>query len=113
MDKQETMQTIEQLNREEEEARKQFFDTHKDQPTLYETVVKFEYKMSGTRGLKGVALQERLEVVQESVGPNGTYATCRRRDPATGEIVSIGWYPLSFMEKIEKPQKRQKFLSLF
>lgn len=110
-DKKEAKETIAALMKEEDEARKEFFDTYKDKPVLHEAIVKFEYKMSGTRGLKGVSLDERLEVVEEGVGTNGTYATCRRRDPNTGEILSIGWYPLSFMEKVEKP--RQKFLGLF
>ena len=112
MDQKEAKETIEQLRKEEEKERKQFFDSHKDLPTLHESVVKFEYKMSGTRGLKGVRMNDRLEVLEEGVGPNGTYAICRRRD-ATGAIVSIGWYPLSFQQKIEQKKPRRKLLGLF
>jgi hypothetical protein len=113
MDRQEAKATVAKLQKEEEEERRLFFESHKDLPTLHVTRVKFEYKMSGTRGLKGVSLNEHLEVVDEGVGPNGTYATCRRRNDA-GEIVSIGWYPLSFMEKIEsKTARPKKFLGLF
>ena len=110
-DRQHAQSTINELRQAEEEARRVFFEQHKELPVLYEAVVKFEYKMSGTRGLKGVKLYDRLQVLEEGVGPNGTYATCRRIDANTGEITSIGWYPLSFMEKVEKPRK--KFLGLF
>lgn len=110
-DRQHAQSTINELRQAEEEARQVFFEQHKDLPVLHETVVKFEYKMSGTRGLKGVKLHDRLQVLEEGVGPNGTYATCRRIDANTGDILSIGWYPLSFMEKVEKPRK--KFLGLF
>lgn len=111
MDRTEAKKAISELQQAEDMARKEFFEQYKDKPILHECIVKFEYKMSGTRGLKGVSLNDRLEVLEEGVGPNGTYATCRRRD-AAGNIASIGWYPLSFMEKVEK-KPRKKFLGMF
>jgi hypothetical protein len=67
--------------------------------------------MSGLMGIRGVSLNQKLEVLEEGVGPKKAYATCRRRDAGTGEIQSIGWYPIGFMEKVKKP--RRKILGLF
>lgn len=114
MDHSQAQSAVAELREAEDKARQEFYEAHKDLPVLHETVVKFEYKMSGTRGLKGVSLNDRLEVLEEGVGPNGTYATCRKRDENTGAIASIGWYPLSFMEKVEQAQRpKRKFLGLF
>lgn len=108
LDRTEARKTVAELQQSEDEARRGFYDQYKDQPVLHECIVRSEYKMSGTRGLKGVSLDDRLEVVEEGVGPNGSYAVCRRRDVA-GNIASIGWYPVSFMEKVP----RKKFLGIF
>ena len=113
LDRQQAADAVAELQTAERAARMEFYQQHETLPTLYETTVKFEYKMSGTRGLKGVVLGDRLEVLQDGVGPNGTYATCRKRD-AAGNITSIGWYPVSFMEKVKSTApSRKKFWGIF
>lgn len=115
MDRRQAQSTVAELHQAEVAARHSFYQAHVDSPVLDECIVKFEYKMSGTRGLQGVRLHDRLEVVEQGVGPNASYATCRKRNDK-GEITSIGWYPLSFMEKLDKEGRqhtRKKFLGLF
>ena len=65
--------------------------------------------MGGTHGLENVNVGMTLQVLQEHVGPKGTYHLCRTVDPATREVLSIGWYPTGFMENLEPQKKRKGF----
>jgi hypothetical protein len=134
---QETQRLLTQLKNEEVEQRRRLLEEWKDAPALYETMVHMKYKgMGGTKGLRGVAVQDRLEVLQDNVGPGKTYSLCRKRittptppaqnssssssssssgsgsgsgssssSEADNNNIAIGWFPTSFMTKIESQQK--------
>lgn len=112
-EKQEANRLIAKLKNEEIEQRKRLLDEWKDAPALHETIVHMKYKMGGTNGLRGVVVNDHLEVLQENVGPGKTYCLCRKRTPQQNssdseEIIDIGWYPTSFMTKIESKQTKAK-----
>lgn len=78
-----------------------------DSPTLFVAQCKVEYRgMGGTHGLKGLQLNQKVEVVEANVGPNKEYHLCRLRradssDEAADSIESIGWYPVKFLKEVE------------
>jgi hypothetical protein len=78
----------------------------RDQPALYECIIRHEYKnMGGSHGLVGVVVGDVVQVLQQGVGPNQQYNLCRipRQRTIDGEEeppVAIGWYPMAFMEQI-------------
>uniref|UniRef100_A0A7S0AZ76 Uncharacterized protein n=1 Tax=Minutocellus polymorphus TaxID=265543 RepID=A0A7S0AZ76_9STRA len=74
-------------------------------PSLFQcrvmTVPKY---FDGTKSLMGVEVGDVVEVLEEQVGPGGTYNLCRlvRQEEDKKEIiVSVGWYPMSCLEKIK------------
>lgn len=93
---------MDQLVHETEEKRRQLFQEWKDSKTLFRCKIHEEYKaMGGSHGLQGVRRDDVVEVLQEGVGPGGYYNLCRTRTKG-GAIDSIGWYPISYMQKIRK-----------
>jgi hypothetical protein len=78
----------------------------RDQPALYECIIRREYKnMGGSHGLVGVAVGDVVQVLQQGVGPNLQYNLCRvPRQRTIGDeeeqAEAIGWYPMAFMEQI-------------
>lgn len=66
----------------------------------------------GTKSLMGVQVGDIVDVLEERVGPGGTYNLCRfvaqpgmegsssnkRKD---SDVISVGWYPMSCLEKIK------------
>lgn len=101
------------LQKEEAEQRRKLLEEFKDAPTLYTAVVHMKYKMGGTKGLRGIVLNDELEVLQEGVGPEKAYCLCRIKRTTTGKngettttTIAVGWYPTSFMTKIEEKTKR-------
>jgi hypothetical protein len=92
---------------QEVEARKraEIFEMYKDKPVLYHAKVIFKYQMSGTHGLKSVKLGDTLQVLEEGVGPGQGYSMCRKRNEESGEVASIGWYPVTFVERIQPKRK--------
>lgn len=107
-----------QLSREEAEFRAQLVDEWKDKPTLLHTKAIFKYQMGGLMGLRDIQIGDTMEVLEQETGPNKLYALCRTRTE-DGDIASIGWYPMEFMEEIvtqatkETKAPRKKFLGLF
>ena len=97
-DRQEAKQIMASI--QEEQAQKQIalFDKHKNTPSLFECTVKIAYKMGGTHGLKDVKEGQVVQVLEQAVGPQGHYNLCRTVDEQ-GNPVSIGWYPISYLEK--------------
>lgn len=82
----------------------------KDQPALFNCVIRREYKqMGGSYGLRGILVGDIVEVLEEAIGPDKHYNLCRiqKDDGSGGNEEQIGWFPMSFMEKIEekKPNK--------
>ena len=107
---------IAQLAKEEQEQRQALLEEWKEKPSLFSAKAVIEYKMGGTMGLRGVDVGDVMEVIQEHVGPNKGYYLCRTRDSLTGEVSAVGWYPRSFMEKVDssqQPAEKSKFLGLF
>jgi hypothetical protein len=113
-EEQEVNRLITKLKNEEVEQRRRMLEEWKDAPALYEAIVHRKYKgLGGTKGLRGVRVQDRLEVLQENVGPGKTYSLCRRKQAKSNDSseteaeISIGWFPTSLMSKIEsKPKDR-------
>jgi len=101
--------TVQQMQAETEYKRQALLTKYQDVPTLLRCVVRHEYKMGGSHGLSTkVQLGQVLEVLQEGVGPGQAYNVCRVRDAETGQVVSVGWYPMAFLEPIvEKEEKKE------
>mmetsp|Transcript_17100 Transcript_17100/g.37296 ORF Transcript_17100/g.37296 Transcript_17100/m.37296 type:complete len:187 (-) Transcript_17100:138-698(-) len=60
----------------------------------------------GTKSLMGVKVGDIVDVLEERVGPGGTYNLCRYVDVEGGkgessDVISVGWYPMSCLEKIK------------
>ena len=82
----------------------------KDQPALFNCIIRREYKqMGGSYGLHDVMVGDVVEVLEEGIGPDKHYNLCRiqKDDGSGGKEDQIGWFPMSFMEKMEqkKPNK--------
>ena len=121
-DRQDASNMVQFIKEEQRVKRKQLFEQYKDAPTKFYCVVRERYQMGGTHGLKGngdwmepgenktksseegVHVGDILEVLEEGVGPDGHYNMCRKRDESSGRVVSVGWYPIAYMEK--HPGKR-------
>lgn len=98
---QEAQAKTRQLAKEEEEFRQTLQQEWQDKPALFLVKAIIKYQMGGTMGLRNVTVGDVLQVLQENVGPNqGYYLCCTRNDD--GEMISIGWYPTSFVEKIHE-----------
>jgi hypothetical protein len=52
LDRREAHQAVAELQRGEAETRRTFYEDWKDKPTLFETVVRFEYKVSDDAGYR-------------------------------------------------------------
>jgi len=104
-DRREAGNMVAYIDHEQRLKRLQLREEHKDKPALFDCIVRKEYKMGGTHGLKGAKLDDVLEVLEERVGPNGHYNLCRRRDADTGEVLSVGWYPIAYLEKVDSRSK--------
>lgn len=60
----------------------------------------------GTKSLMGVKVGDVVDVLEERVGPGGTYNLCRfvQVEGDKGESsdsISVGWYPMSCLEKVK------------
>jgi adenosine/AMP kinase len=101
----------------EEEARQKRFELlekHRNDPTLFKCAVRKIYKMGGSHSLMHVELNDVIEVLQEGVGPDQVYNLCRKMNTLdTGvngqqqqqQVLSIGWYPIQYLEKVREPKK--------
>lgn len=96
-DRQNASNMVGMIQEEQRLKRHQLLEESKDKPVLFECVVREAYKMGGTHGLEGVAVGDVVEVLEEAVGPSKYYNLCRFKKD--GELVSVGWYPISFLEK--------------
>ena len=69
-------------------------------PSLFVcTVRKKAMNLDGFKCLTGVEVGDEVEVLQEKVGPGEMYNLCRKLDE-NGQIMSIGWFPTQFLEKL-------------
>ena len=92
---------------ETRQKRRVLLEKYKDAPTLFECVIRTEYKMGGSQGLKGAKVNDTVQVLEEAVGPGKYYNLCRMT--VDGEV-SIGWYPISFMEKVVPEHQTRRWL---
>lgn len=100
-DRQDAGVAVAQIEDEQRRKRMELFEAYRDEPSVFRCVVRQEYKMGGSHGLKGVKVDDILDVLEEGVGPGKYYNMCRRTDPETGNALSVGWYPIAFLEKME------------
>ena len=83
----------------------------REQPALFHCIVRRAYKnMGGSYGLQNVHVGDVVEVLEEGVGPNKHYNLCRIRkknlDDDDDSEEQIGWFPISYMEKLELAPQR-------
>ena len=83
------------------------------QPAKYQCkVLRIEPSLlDGTHMLRGIAVGDLVDVLEENVGPSSQYHLCRRRQDRRGWSRqkksnsegdgSIGWYPVQFLQKVE------------
>jgi len=109
VDRQDAGYHVAVIEREQRRARQKLLEEWRDSPALFVCTARQEYKgMGGTHGLKNVRLGDRIDILQERVGPGGHYNLCRLRRARPGEDgadVSVGWYPIAFLEK-EMPKSK-------
>lgn len=105
--KQEVTDAVQDIRQQVEEKRREMMQQYHDSPTLFKCKVVEEYKMGGSHGLTNVKIGDVVEILQENVGSGDYYHLCRTRDAETAEVVSIGWYPHSYMKPIEESRKRR------
>ena len=75
-------------------------------PSLFQCRVMAVPKyFDGTKSLMGVEVGDIVDVLEEQVGPGGTYNLCRlvgqEKDKQQESVISVGWYPMSCLEKIK------------
>ena len=64
-------------------------------------VLRIESSLDGTHVLRGIAVGDVVDVLEENVGPNSHYHLCRRhRGGHQHNDGSIGWYPIQFLQKV-------------
>jgi hypothetical protein len=92
----------------EEDARQKRLDIleeHRNDPTLFLCVARKVYKMGGSHSLMFVNQDDILQVLDEGIGPDNLYNLCRKMTPDGQQVVSIGWYPVQYLEKVAPPKK--------
>lgn len=95
------------IEEKEEQAEK------KQREALFQCVIRRIPEMfDGPRCLTGVRTGDVVDVIEENVGPGGTYNLCRRtrekEDTKSGleggdNNLFIGWFPISCLEKLSTP----------
>lgn len=80
-----------------------------NQPALFHCTIRRAHKnMGGSYGLKNVRVGDVVEVLEEGVGPDRHYNLCRihkNNSDNDGATEQIGWFPISYMEKLEPAPK--------
>jgi hypothetical protein len=92
----------------EEDARQKRLDIleeHRNDPTLFHCIARKVYKMGGSHSLMHVEQDDVLQVLAEGIGPDNLYNLCRKMTPDGQQVVSIGWYPVQYLEKVAPPKK--------
>jgi hypothetical protein len=71
---------------------------HKKKP-LFDCIVRAKVmNFDGYKCLTGVSVGDRVQVLEENVGPGKLYTLCRRVDE-NGSVLSLGWYPTNCLAK--------------
>jgi hypothetical protein len=91
------------------QKRLEILELHKNDPTLFNCVVRKVYKLQGSHSLMHVEQDDIVQVLEEGVGPDNLYNLCRKMqmtsDGQEQQVVSIGWYPVQYLEKMAEPKK--------
>jgi hypothetical protein len=103
-EKLEALDMINQVREETLQKRAQLLADSKDKPILFTCVVREQYGMGGSHGLENVKKGDLVEVVEEAVGPDQYYNLCRTRN-SDGDVLSVGWYPIGYLEKVKATKK--------
>lgn len=121
---------IQQIVISAQQQRELLYQQYSTAPILYQCQVMQYYKMGGSHGLYNVQLQDIVDVLVEHVGPKQAYHLCRfirppndkvdmdsnssRSDEKTtmtihtndnGDIIELGWYPISHLQRYTPPPK--------
>ena len=90
--------------KEEERVRKEMIDKYKTSSVLFQCEVMVAFPLDGQKGLQGAELGDILDVLEEGVGPDGSYNLCR----FSGDKVKhgfhagqIGLYPARCLKKLD------------
>jgi hypothetical protein len=107
------------------QQRQFLYDQYSNTPLIYQCKVVKYYKMSGSHGLYNIKLNDVVDVLVEQVGPQQLYHLCRFvHRPSdednvdtndtdriivkneNGDIIELGWYPITHLEKINMQQSK-------
>lgn len=70
-------------------------------PTLFECIVRKQpLNLDGNKCLTGVNVGDKVQVLEEKVGPSGMYNLCRSVDDK-GAAIAVGWFPTQCLEKVK------------
>jgi len=88
----------------QEEVRKEMLLKYKDSKSLFQCEVMVAFPLDGEKGLQGVEQGNILDIIEESVGPDGAYNVCRfTGDKIKGGLKAgqVGWYPSRCLKKVD------------
>jgi hypothetical protein len=90
------------------QKRLEILELHRNDPTIFQCIVRKVYKMEGSHSLMHVDQDDIVEVLEEGIGPDNLYNLCRKMQTTPDgeqQVVSIGWYPVQYLEKVAPPKK--------
>ena len=94
------------MAKERSEGHTLSLEEESSKPSLFQCRVMAVPKyFDGTKSLMGVEVGDVVDVLEEQVGPGGTYNLCRlvrqENDKKQESVISVGWYPMSCLEKLK------------
>lgn len=94
------------MAKERSEGHTLSLEEESSKPSLFQCRVMAVPKyFDGTKSLMGVEVGDVVDVLEEQVGPGGTYNLCRlvrqENDEKQESIIRVGWYPMSCLEKVK------------
>jgi hypothetical protein len=105
-DRQEASDAAAMIVEETKQKRRELLEKSRNVPHKFTCEICTEFdKMGGSHGLKDLKLGDVVEVLEEGVGPGNGYNLCRIRSQS-GEVDAVGWFPMSYMKKIQVARKR-------
>jgi hypothetical protein len=90
------------------QKRLEILELHRNDPTIFQCIVRKVYKMEGSHSLMHVDQDDIVQVLEEGIGPDNLYNLCRKMQMTPDgeqQVVSIGWYPVQYLEKVAEPKK--------
>ena len=93
------------MAKERSEGHTLSLEEESSKPSLFQCRVMAVPKyFDGTKSLMGVEVGDVVDVLEEQVGPGGTYNLCRlvrQNDKKQESVISVGWYPMGCLEKVK------------